>query len=26
VYRDDVENALKKIEDDIPNWKYPSED
>lgn len=26
AHRDEVERALKEIEDDIPNWKYPSED
>lgn len=26
MYREDVKKALKEIEDDIPNWKYPFED
>ncbi|KAK0724576.1 hypothetical protein B0H67DRAFT_481904, partial [Lasiosphaeris hirsuta] len=25
-YRDEVEKSLGELEDDIPNWKYPSED
>ncbi|OHW99356.1 chitinase [Colletotrichum incanum] len=25
VHRDEVERALKEIEDDIPNWKHPAE-
>ena len=25
VHRDEVEDALKEIEDDIPNWKHPAE-